>query len=247
MDRPGVVDRDPDPRYEPVDAPEAPSFPVPDPSTEGERGYEPSRPGAGRWALLSKLAAPLILLGGLLLKFGGSLKFLGIFVSIGGYALIWGWWFAVGFVGLILAHELGHYIEARRLGMNPALPVFVPFLGAYVALRDQLFDPVRSARVTLAGPVLGGMAAGAVLCAAYAIDSRFLFALAYTGFLLNLFNLIPVGILDGGQLLHAWRALRATEQRELVSASRILAVAVIGTAGALVLGMYLAHVPQDRL
>jgi Zn-dependent protease len=251
VDRPGVVDRDPDPRYEPRAAPEAPSFPVPDASVEGERGYEPIKPGSGLRDLLRKLAAPLVLIGGLLLKFGGSLKFLGIFVSVGGYALLWGWWFAVGIVGLILAHELGHYIEARRLGMNPALPVFIPFLGAYVALRERAFDPVRNARVTLAGPILGGVAAGVLLWAAYAMDSRFLFALAYTGFLLNLFNLLPVGILDGGQLLQAWRALRATEgsgaQRNVVSSSRTLAVAVIGTASALALGMYLAHVPQDRL
>ena len=52
----------------------------------------------------------------MLLKVAGSLKFLGIFVSVGGYALIWGWRFAVGFVLLILVHELGHYVEARGRG-----------------------------------------------------------------------------------------------------------------------------------
>ena len=98
-----------------------------------------SRPGWGR------LVAPVLVAGAVLLKLAGSLKFLGIFVSVGGYALIWGWRFAVGFVLLILVHELGHYLEARRQGLNPQLPVFIPFLGAYVALRGQPFDPWRNA------------------------------------------------------------------------------------------------------
>lgn len=249
MDRPGVVDRDPDPRYEPVDAPEARSLPAPEHDAYGERGYAPIEPRSGGRDLARKLVAPAVLVGGLLLKFGGSLKFLGIFVSVAGYALLWGWPFAVGIVALILAHELGHYVEARRLGLNPALPVFVPFLGAYVALRERPFDPVRNARVTLAGPIVGGIAAGGVLWAAVAMDSRFLFALAYTGFLLNLFNMIPIGFLDGGQLLRAWRALRADEGsgRGFGVASSTVAVASIATVVALAAGMYFAHVPQDRL
>ena len=95
----------------------------------------------------------------IVLKFGAfTLKFFGIFLAVGGYTLIWGWRFAVGVVLLILAHELGHYIEARRAGLNPQLPVFVPFLGAYVALRNMRFDPWVNARVSLAGPVYGGQA-----------------------------------------------------------------------------------------
>ena len=110
-----------------------------------------------RRGLFARLLAPLLVLVGLAVKFGAfSLKFFGIFISVGGYALIWGWRFAVGFVLLILVHELGHYIEAKRLGLDPALPVFVPFLGAYVALRNAPFDPWRNARVSLAGPILGG-------------------------------------------------------------------------------------------
>ena len=96
----------------------------------------------------------------MLLKFGGfGLKFFGIFLAVGGYALIWGWRFGVGFVLLILVHELGHYVEARRQGLDPQLPVFIPFLGAYVALRNMRFDPWVNARVSLAGPVAGGIAA----------------------------------------------------------------------------------------
>ena len=100
-----------------------------------------------------RLLAPLLVLGGLFVKFGAfAIKFFGIFISVGGYALLWGWAFAVGFVLLILVHELGHYIEAKRQGLDPALPVFMPFLGAYVAMQNAPFDPWRNARVSLRRP-----------------------------------------------------------------------------------------------
>ncbi len=153
---------------------------------------------------------PLVVLLGAIAKFGVFfLKFFGIFLAVGGYTLIWGWRFAVGFVFLIGVHELGHYLEARREGLDPQLPVFLPFLGAYVALRNMRFDPWVNARVSLAGPVAGGVGALGCLVAAEALDSDLMRALAYAGFLLNLINLLPVGILDGGHVLRSWRVLRA--------------------------------------
>ena len=101
---------------------------------------EPAR--RSRRSGIGRILGPLVVAGAILLKLAGSLKFLGIFVAVGGYALIWGWRFGVGFVLLILVHELGHYVEAKRQGLNPQIPVFIPFLGAYVALRNQPFDPV---------------------------------------------------------------------------------------------------------
>lgn len=216
-------------------------------------GFEDApRPAHARRSLAARLIAPLVVIAGLALKFGGfTLKFFGIFLAVGGYALLWGWQFAVGLVGLILVHELGHYLEARRLGLDPALPVFVPFLGAYVALRNAPFDPWRSARVSLAGPIVGGLGALVLLAAGEAAGSRFLLALAYTGFFLNLFNLVPVAFLDGGHTLRAWQVLRRGGGRPDPEAAkrlgRIVAVAGLATAAALVLGMALAHVPQDRL
>ena len=93
--------------------------------------------------------------------------------------------------------------------MNPQLPVFLPFLGAYVALTRPPFDPWRNALVSLAGPFAGGIGGVACLCYGNAIDSNLLRALGYSGFLLNLFNLIPIGFLDGGHILRSWRVLRA--------------------------------------
>ena len=129
--------------------------------------------------------------------------------------------------------------------------MFLPFLGAYVALRNMRFDPWVNAKVSLAGPVTGGVGAVGCLVAAESHDSDQLRALAYTGFLLNLINLAPIGILDGGHVLRSWRILRAAGQRPVWWHRRrranLVAIASIATAVALVAGMVAAHVPQDRL
>ena len=209
---------------------------------------QPARPPRRGWG---RLVAPIFIAGPVQLKIAGSLKFLGIFVAVGGYALIWGWRFAIGFVLLILVHELGHYVEARRQGLNPQLPVFIPFLGAYVALRGQPFDPWRNALVSVAGPVAGGIGALACLVYGNAVDSDLLRALAYSGFFLNLVNLVPISILDGGHLLRSWRVLRAGGGRPSPAEARRLAGVVgvfsVAVAAGLALGMVAAHIPQDRL
>jgi Zn-dependent protease len=198
------------------------------------------------------LLAPVAVAVGLLIKFGVfTIKFFGIFLAVAGYTLIWGLPFAVGIVLLILAHELGHYVEARRSGLDPQLPVFIPFLGAYVALRNARFDPWTDARVSLAGPVAGGLAAAGCFVAGVIADSDLLQALAFTGFLLNLVNLVPVWILDGAHVLRSWRVLRAGGGRPSPPEARrlagVVAVASLLTAAALVLGMFVAHVPQVRV
>jgi Zn-dependent protease len=223
-----------------------------EPVTAPEPATLPSEHDRSRRSLLGRILAPLVVVIGALVKFGVAiLKFFGIFLAVGGYALIWGWWFAVGFVLLILVHELGHYIEARRQGLDPQLPVFLPFLGAYVALRNMRFDPWVNAKVSLAGPVTGGVGAFACLAAAESMDSDLLRALAYTGFLLNLINLAPIGILDGGHVLRSWRVLHAGAGAPSAAQARwranAVAIASVLTAVALVAGMVLAHVPQDRL
>ncbi len=236
-----------------------PDDPRDDPRTENdwllareevERQIGLAPPKRTNW--LQKLFAPLIGLGLLVLKFGFFiLKFFGIFIAVGGYALIWGWRFAVGFVLLILVHELGHYVEAKLQGLDPQLPVFIPFLGAYVALRNSRFDPWVNARVSIAGPIAGGAAAAVCFVVGRAIESDLWLALAYTGFLLNLFNLIPIAFLDGGHIYRSWKILRAgggrSDPAEARRLSFLVALISLATVAALVFGMYAAHVPQDRL
>jgi Zn-dependent protease len=210
------------------------------------REYDPIRPSGVDWrGALRKLWAPIIVIVGLTVKFGAAaLKFGSIFLAVGGYALIWGWRFAVGFVLLILVHELGHYLEAKRRGLDPALPVFIPFLGAYVAIRDARIGPWPHAMVSLAGPVLGGAGAAFFWAAGEATGSQLMQALGYTGFLLNLFNLIPIGILDGGQIMRSHGYLRrgGAQGQATLLMGLYVAVAVL-----LVAGMFGAHVAQDRL
>ena len=227
-------------QYEPA------SFPDPDPN------YSPVRRPRTLREILARIWAPIAAAIGILFKFGlFSVKFFGIFIAVGGYALLWGWKFAIGFVLLILVHEMGHYIEARRQGLRPALPVFIPFLGAYVALKDVPFDPWRNALVSLAGPVTGGVGAAVVYGVGEAQDSRFLLALAYTGFFLNLINMVPIGFLDGGHMMQAWSVLRRGGGRSDPAAARrlgwVVAALYVATALGLVLGMVAAHIPQDRL
>ncbi len=124
-------------------------------------------------------------------------------VSVAAYSLFWGWAFGVGFVVLLFVHEMGHVIQLRREGIKATAPFFIPFLGAVVKADLWTGDALREARVGLAGPVLGTI--GAALCVPlYLLTGNQLFlALAYVGFLLNLFNLLPVLPLDGGRAMAA--------------------------------------------
>ena len=143
--------------------------PRPQPLEHGERGYEPVHPRWGFGELVRKLFAPIIALGFLIVKFGGFLlKFkvvttgASMLVSIGAYAWLWGLPFAIGFVVLIFVHELGHVIELRRQGIPASAPLFIPFLGAVIGMKQLPDDAWKEARVALAGPILGSV--GAAVC-----------------------------------------------------------------------------------
>jgi Zn-dependent protease len=122
---------------------------------------------------------------------------------IGVYAVMFGWQWAVGFVLLLFIHELGHVIVAKRLGLPVSAPVFIPFMGAFILLKETPKNAWIEAQVGIGGPLFG--AAGAVLCYAiyFATGQPLWAALAYSGFFLNLFNLAPIGFLDGGRIVTA--------------------------------------------
>jgi Zn-dependent protease len=96
---------------------------------------------------------------------------------------------------------MGHFLAARRRSLAVGLPTFIPFVGAWIQLKEQPLDAETEAFVGIAGPMLGSGAA--VLCYILARDlgSGLLMALAYAGFVLNLFNLIPLLPLDGGRIV----------------------------------------------
>ena len=147
-------------------------------------------------AKLKFIVLPLVKFLPILLKTGGTMLF-----STWAYALAWGWMFAVGFVLLIFVHECGHVLAARFFGLQVGAPVFIPFMGALIALKDASKDAWMEAWVGIGGPLLG--AAGAAVCEVlFVLSGNPLFrALAYSGFFLNLFNLAPIGFLDGGRIV----------------------------------------------
>jgi Zn-dependent protease len=190
--------------------------PVPAPPPT-EHDYEPIHPDSGRerrrerlkryggpiaagaLLLATKLKAILLLLP--------KVKFLTtsatMVVSIAAYALLWGWQFGVGLVALLFVHEIGHVIQLRREGIEASAPMFIPFLGAVVAAKSLGDDAAAEARVGLAGPILGTLGTLIPLGIWVATGNEFWQALAYVGFFINLFNLLPVLPLDGGRAMAA--------------------------------------------
>jgi Zn-dependent protease len=171
------------------------------------RDYEPIQPEPGWKSVARKIWAPLAAIGAFLAKFGAVLfkfKFLfSMFVSAAVYVWIGGWWFGIGLVLLLFVHEMGHVIEARRQGLPVSAPMFIPFLGAMITMREMPQDAWREARIGIAGPLFGSAGAAALYLAGVAYDSRPLKAIAFLGFLINLFNLLPASPLDGGRIAAA--------------------------------------------
>jgi Zn-dependent protease len=228
-----------------------------------ERDYEPIQPRGGGISIrkaVERVAGLAVLIGGLALKWGlVFFKFFGFFISVAAYSFWFkSWTFAFGFVLMILVHELGHAVEARRQGLQVSAPTFIPFFGAFVTIKHAGLSPWRSALISLAGPFAGGLAAAVVWGIGAYRGSNMLEVLANIGFLLNAFNLIPIGFLDGGQVLRAiteaWRmpvirfegnvpvqALAPDRTRAL-----LIAFMYVTLAGALVIAM-LASRPNGHL
>src|SRR5665213_3172383 len=129
---------------------------------------QPSRPTF--WQKIKKILAPVGVVFVLLFKYLAKLKFLlpvlktggTMLLSIGAYAMFWGWQFAVGFVLLIFVHECGHLIAAKRIGLKVGAPVFIPFMGALIALKEAPRNAWIEAQVGIGGPILGSV--GAAVC-----------------------------------------------------------------------------------
>ena len=155
---------------------------------------------------------PLAVAGAVILKFLGQLKLIlpillktggTILITVWAYALVWGWWYAAGFVLLILVHECGHLVVAKRFGLNVSAPMFIPFVGAFIALREAPRNAWMESCVGIGGPLFGSVASGIVHLAGIYLGQPLLVAIAWSGYFLNLFNLAPVGMLDGGRIVTA--------------------------------------------
>ena len=171
------------------------------------------------WSRVKKALGPIAVVGVVIAKFFAKLKFfllpllkfLPILLKSGGtmllmiwvYMQLWGWQFALGFVLLLLIHETGHLVVAKKFGLKVGAPVFIPFMGAFIALKEAPRNAWVDACVGIGGPMLGSF--GALICNALGemFAAPIFIALAWFGYFLNLFNLTPVGMLDGGRIVTA--------------------------------------------
>jgi Zn-dependent protease len=173
------------------------------------REYEPIQPKGGMdWrGFLRRLWAPIAAAGAFLAKFGAVIfkgKFLfSMFVSAAVYVWLGGWWFGIGLVVLLFVHELGHVLEAKHQRLPVSAPVFIPFMGALITLKEMPHNAWREAKLAIAGPILGSAGALVIYLLGIAYDSNPLKALAFLGFFINLFNLLPIVPLDGGRIVAA--------------------------------------------
>jgi Zn-dependent protease len=135
----------------------------------------------------------------LLLGLTKSTTLFTMLLSMGVYWTAWGWRFALGFVVSIYIHEMGHVAALQRYGIKATAPMFIPGFGAMVRLNQYPANPAEDARVGLAGPLWGLGAAAAAYGVFLATAIPFWAAIARTGALINLFNLIPVWQLDGSR------------------------------------------------
>jgi len=194
--------------------PAVPALTAPSPGA----GALPSAPSpSGRSAPATKRGALTAALAFLLLK-AKSLLFLlkalpaGKFLltSLSMLAMVWfeaqrsGIWFGVGFVLMILVHELGHGYAMKKRGVAAGWPIFIPFFGAMISMKNMPRDRDTEAEIAYGGPLAGAAVSLAAAALGLALDSRLFLALAYTGFFLNLFNLTPISPLDGGRIAQAF-------------------------------------------
>jgi Zn-dependent protease len=189
--------------------PQPPSYPVTsDIPPSSPYHYSPAPSNRNRTGFLGGLAALLLAIwskGALALTLLIKVPFLTTLatalVSVAAYSLWGGPWFAVGLVLMIFVHEMGHVVEIRRQGMQATAPIFIPFLGAAIFQRSHAQSPIRQAQIGIAGPIAGTLGATAALVLYGSTHWSVLLGWAYLGFLINLFNMIPFGMLDGGWIL----------------------------------------------
>jgi Zn-dependent protease len=171
----------------------------------------------GIWGVMGSILAVLIKFKAILILILTKFKFVLILFKLGKfastlismllmiliYARIYGWAFGIGFVVLLFIHEMGHYLSAKFIKLDVTLPLFIPFVGAIISMKEMPKNAEMEAKLAIGGPLLGSL--GALICFLlyFLLKQNFYMALAYTGFMLNLFNLIPLHPLDGGRTVSA--------------------------------------------
>lgn len=187
-------------------SPATPAAAAKDPTSGGRRGaWTGGLAAAGLLIWKLKAVVAFILSKGKLLLAGlgkgGTL--LSMLASLGAYWAAFGWKFAAGLIVSIYIHEMGHVAQLRRYGVAASAPMFIPGIGAVIRLRQHFMDPREDARVGLAGPVWGTLAAVGTWGVYLLTHWPSWAAIAHVAAWINLFNLLPVWSLDGGRAFNA--------------------------------------------
>lgn len=177
-------------------------------------GYHPQPARSARWGKLgggaaagAGVAAKVGIFAKLALVFKGAallakFKFAATMaISVIAYTWIYGWVFAVGLVAMLVIHEFGHIAVYRMQGVRVSLPTFIPFFGAYVKTESPVQSIGHVAAGAMGGPAAGVLAALGALGLSHVYNSPLLQVIAYAGFFITFFNLIPLWILDGARVV----------------------------------------------
>lgn len=175
-------------------------------------GRTPQRPPSRWWqsgSALGAIGTGAVVLFGKTKYLLAALKFtklasLGSMVlTIGTYSMFFGLPYAVGVVGLIAVHEGGHAWVMKQRGIPFSPAVFIPFMGAVIVMKGRPRDAWEDALIAFGGPIAGSVGAVGVAAVGHATQSQLCLALADFGFMVNLFNLMPIGSMDGGRIADA--------------------------------------------
>ncbi len=209
---------------------------IPPESPHHQNQQRPGSRGSAGWLGGGGLLAYLLKFGflGKVLLTGGSLL-----LSYGLYALALGPWAAVGIVLMIFVHEMGHVIEIQRQGLRATAPVFIPFMGAAIFQRQLAVDAVRQAEIGIAGPIAGTIGATAAFAAYGSTHWAPLLVWAWFGFFINLINLIPAGMLDGG-----WILAPVSKWFQVVGLALVVVLVLTGTLSPIFLFFVLIGLPM---
>ncbi|MGV3487484.1 MAG: site-2 protease family protein [Tuberibacillus sp.] len=156
--------------------------------------------------ILSKLKWVLALLK--FTKFGGT--FVSLIISLGFWAVIYGWKFAVAIIYLIFVHEMGHLVAAKQKGIKTSPAIFIPFFGAFISMKEQPKDAATESYLAYGGPLAGLISIiPAFILFQLNHDEPFWALVIMLGALINLINLMPASPLDGGRIVgvlspHLW-------------------------------------------
>ena len=203
--------------------------------THGHRGLKGAAVAVGGLALLLwkfKFVVAFLVTKGKLLLLGltKSSTLFSMLLSVGVYWTVWGWRFALGIVLAIYVHEMGHVITLSRYGFKASAPTFIPGLGAFIRMKQRPVNPHEDAAVGLAGPIYGMLASAAAYALFRATDQPIFGAIAQFNAWINLFNLIPIGPLDGGRAFGAlsrkqrWWVVLAMLTAWVLTAENLLAL-----------------------